>query len=423
MAPQTKNPRESKRAGNAAGSTRRSNPASPSATEQNGAQGNPRLRTQAGSRPRAQANPRLQAKGVQSRMQDGVQDDSSIGSQYGGVAPARAQQKQESNRGAKAIGAAIVAVALLVAVGFVASSHFSNFSLFGQNTYRVALSEERVNSDLGAASLTLPDLSGYQYVSTAAVTGPKYEDVVIGDVEEDADGTASRDVTGTAQYANKSLKISIPISTTYTYNPDSETWEMGEIVQGDAVVKPSAAPSTSYFTGELPALLDAYSSGMAAKYEGAQNDARSELTEEGGKLYVSLMKVDDRTAYTCDLEIDVTWEDGKGWVAAITSAEEDKTTEARPPASMKCSSGDTVTVSGVVSGTAGSRLTLNLDQETELTIDGNRFDTKTLSLLVKMDDGGESILNKHVSVTGSISGDLATQSSPAGIAAASITVG
>lgn len=384
---------------------------------------NPRQRAQAGGRPRAQANPRLQARGEQERSQVGIRDDSPVGAQYGGVAPARAQQKKESNRGAKAIGAAIVAVALLAAVGFVVSSHFSSCGLFGQNSYRVALSEERVNSDLGAASLTLPDLSGYQHVSTASVTGPKYENVVIGDVEESADGTATRKVTGTAQYTNKSLKISIPISTTYTYLPNSETWEMGEIVQEDAVVKPSAAPSTSYFTGELPALLDAYSPGMAAKYEGAQNDAKSELTEEGGKLYVSLMKVDDRTTYTCDLEIAVVWEDDKGWVASIVSADEDKTTEAKPPASMKCNSGDSVTVSGVVSGTAGSRLTLNLDQETELTIDGNRFDTKTLSLLVKMDDGGASILNKHVSVTGTISEDLATQSSPAGIAAASINVG
>lgn len=346
-----------------------------------------------------------------------------MSAQYGTVAPARAQQKREGNRAAKAIGAAIVAIALLAAAGFVISSHFSSFSLFGQNTYRVVLSEDRVNSDLNAANLTLPDLSGYQYVSTASVTGPKYDDLVIGDVEESADGTATRKVTGTAQYTNKSLKVSIPISTTYTYLPNSETWEMGEIVQEDAVVKPLTAPSTSYFTSGLSALLDAYSPGMAAKYEGAQNDAKSELTEEGGKLYVSLMKVDDRTTYTCDLEIDIVWEDGKGWVASIVSADEDKTTEAKPPASLKCSSGDTVTVSGVVSGTAGSRLTLNLDQETELTIDGNRFDTKTLSLLVKIDDGGASILNKHVSVTGTISQDLATQSSPAGIAAASIDVG
>lgn len=384
---------------------------------------NLRQETQVSRRACAQANPRQQARETQKRAQVGTQDDSSISAQYGTVAPARAQQKKEGNRAAKAIGAAIVAIALLAAAGFVISSHFSNFSLFGQNTYRVVLSEDRVNSDLNAANLTLPDLSGYQYVSTASVTGPKYDDLVIGDVEEGADGTATRKVTGTAQYTNKSLKVSIPISTTYTYLPNSETWEMGEIVQEDAVVKPLTAPSTSYFTSGLSALLDAYSPGMAAKYEGAQNDAKSELTEEGGKLYVSLMKVDDRTTYTCDLEIDVVWEDGKGWVASIVSADEDKTTEAKPPASLKCSSGDTVTVSGVVSGTAGSRLTLNLDQETELTIDGNRFDTKTLSLLVKIDDGGASILNKHVSVTGTISQDLATQSSPAGIAAASIDVG
>lgn len=423
MAPQTKNPRENKRAENAAGNTRRQDAASSSASGQRGSQGNPRQRLQGNPRAGSPSRPGTQFPRSNIRPSAAGAPPSQQGAQYGGVAPARAQQKKESNRGAKAIGAAIVAVALLAAAGFVIGSHFSNFSLFGQNTYRVALSEERVSSDLGAANLTLPDLSGYQYVSTAAVTGPKYDDIVISDVEESADGTATRAVTGTAQYTNKSLKVSIPISTTYTYLPASETWEMGEIVQGDAMVKPSAAPSTSYFTGELPALLDAYSPGMAAKYEGAQNDAKSELTEEGGKLYVSLMKVDDRTTYTCDLEIDVTWEDGKGWVAAIASANEDKTTEARPPASMKCSSGDTVTVSGVVSGTAGSRLTLNLDQETELTIDGNRFDTKTLSLLVKMDDGGASILNKHVSVTGTISGDLATQSSPAGIAATSINVG
>lgn len=343
--------------------------------------------------------------------------------QYGGVAPARAQKNQESNRGAKAIGAAIVAIALLAAIGFVASSHFSNFSLFGGSTFRVALSEERVNSDLNNAELTLPDLTGYQYVSTAALTGPRYSDVTIGDVEEGSDDWATRTVSGSAQYTNKSLRVTIPLTVDYTYLPEQETWEMGEIVQGEPLVEPSAAPSTSYFTGELPSLLDAYSPGFAAKYEGCQNDARSELTEEGGMLYVSLMKVDDRTTYTCDLEIEVVWDDVKGWVATITSAKEDKSTTPKPPASLKCNSGDTVTVSGTVSGTAGSRLTLVLDQETELTIDGNRFDTSSLSLLVKMEDGGESILNKHVTVSGTISGDLATQSSPAGIKAASINVG
>lgn len=343
--------------------------------------------------------------------------------QFGGIAPARAQQKKESNRGAKAVGAAIVAIALIAAVGFVASSHFSGFSLFGSNSFRVALSEERVNSDLGNTSLTLPDLSGYQYVSTAALTGPRYSDVLIAEVEEGADGEATRTVTGTAQYTNKSIKVTIPVTVDYAYSPENETWEIGEIVQGEALVEPSAAPSTSYFTGELPALLDAYSAGMAAKYEGCQNDARSELTEEGGMLYVSLMKVDDRTTYTCDLEIEVVWDEAKGWVPAIVSAKEDKNTTPKPPASLKCNSGDTVTVTGTVSGTAGSRLTLNLDKETELTIDGNRFDTSTLSLMVKMEDGGASILNKHVTVTGTISGDLSTQSSPAGIKAASINVG
>lgn len=342
--------------------------------------------------------------------------------QFGGVAPARAQKQKEQNRGAKAVGAAIVAIALVAAVGFMLVSHFGGLGSGGQAVLRVSLSEERVNTDLQQAELTLPDLEGYNYVSTASLIGPRYSEITIGEVERGEDGSSTRAVTTTARYANKSIEVLIPITSVYTYLPESEVWEQGEITQGEPTVAPTNPPSNSYFTSDLSNLLDSYSSGMASKYSGCQTTVESGLTAEGGKIYLSLMKVDDRTTYTCDLEVDVVWDEATGWKATVASANEKKEYDEKPPASLKCNSGDTVTVSGTVAGTAGSRLTLNLDQETELTIDGSRFDTHTLSLVVRMEDGGASILNQHVTVTGSISSSLATQDSPAGVAASSITL-
>lgn len=339
--------------------------------------------------------------------------------QYGGVAPARAQNRPDKIHAKKTIGAAIAAIIIVAIVGVGLFSYLSNSESFNDTPLRVGLSEERVNSDLEQAELTLPDLAGYKYISAASLIGPRYSDIVIGEVEQ-IDGMSTKTVTATARYSNKSIEVLIPVTVVYTYLTEDETWGLGELTQAEATVAPTNAPSQSYFISDLPNLLDSYSAGMSGKYSGCQTTVDSGLSTEGGKLYMSLMKVDDRTTYTCDLELDVVWDETTGWNATVVSATEAKDYDEKPPASLRCNSGDTVTVSGTVAGTAGSRLTLNLDQETELTIDGSRYDTHTLSLVVKMEDGGASILNQHITVTGSISTSLATQSSPAGVAASSI---
>ena len=345
---------------------------------------------------------------------------------FGAVAPARSAKRAEENKGRKvaiAIAGAIAVIALAI-VGVL--SVLGTFDSTAEKAQRVSLTTERVEGDLKNAQVTLPDLSAYKYVSTANLIGPRYDEVIIGDVEEvGGEGDAvMRTVTTTATYKNKSIVVSIPLSIPYLYSPSEETWQMGEILQEEAVVTPAAAPSASTIMADINAIMETVEPGFTARYEGAQTNTVSDLTEEGGTITATLLKVDGRTTYTCELSLTVTWSETEGWMVEPKLLSEDESYDEPPAMMLECSSGDTVQIGGTVrTSDTSARLVLQLDQELELRIDGESHDITELSLSVNLDDDGASLIGKHVSVIGTITTGLSTRTAVAGIAATSITLG
>lgn len=367
-------------------------------------------------------NPRAQRQLPQNRSAQGQPTQAN----YGTVAPARSIKREEQNKGPKIaiVIAGAIAVIALAAVGVI--SLLGTFDSDVQKAQRITLTTERVENDLKGATLELPDLTPYHYISTSSLIGPKYDEIIIGDAEDAGgeDDTVIRMVTTNATYKNKSILITIPISIPYLYSSADETWEMGEIQQGEATVAPSDAPSASTIMADLDTLLGSVDSSLVSKYEGCQVSTTTELTEEGGTIYASLLKTSGRNTHSCELKVTVTWSETEGWVPKAEVLSDETMHDAAPAVKLECSSGDTVQISGTVgTSSSSSRLVLALDQETELIIDGDSHDITELSLDVNLEDNGASLVGKRVSVTGMITTGLSTRTSPAGIAATSITLG
>ena len=345
---------------------------------------------------------------------------------FGAIAPAKSQKRVEKNQGAKAAGALVVAIVLIALAAFGIMRLLGTFDTQVERAQRIALETSRVESDLKNIQPTLPDLTAYRYVSTSNLIGPKFTEATIGDVEETggSDDAVMRNVTTEATYRNKSLLITIPLTIPYLYSDADETWTMGEVTQGEPVIAPSEAPSSSLITADMDALLDSCESGLSARYKGAQVNSTSNLTAEGGTISATLMKVDGRTTHTCNLEISLAWEDGVGWVPTARVVSQDKQVDAAPAQKLECSSGDTVQLKGTVkTSSTSARLVLALDSELELIIDDESHDITELSLDVKLEDNGDSLVGKHITVTGVITTGLSTRTAPAGIAATQIQVG
>lgn len=392
----------------------------------NGQSGNPRAQRKLAQGRPAQGRT-AQIRPAQSRSAQGnPAQDRAAQSSCSTVAPARSFKRPEERKGPKIaiVIAGAIAVLALAAVGIV--SVIGNFNSNVQKAERVTLTTERIESDLKGVTLELPDLEPYHYISTTNLIGPKYADIVIGEVEETggSDDTVVRMVTVNASYKNKSILVTIPLTVAYLYSPAEETWEMGELTQEEATVEPSDAPSASTIMADLDALLEPIGSSVASKYEGCQVSTTSELTAEGGTINASLLKTSGRNTHSAEVKVTVTWSETEGWVAKAELLSDETAHDAAPSTKLECSSGDTIQIKGTVStSSSSSRLVLVLDQETELIIDGDSHDIKELSLDVNLEDDGASLVGKRVTVTGMITTGLSTRTSPAGVAATNITLG
>lgn len=344
---------------------------------------------------------------------------------YGAIAPARSIKRQETNKAPKIAIALAGAIAVIAISAMLVTSVLGSFDSEVQRAQRVTLTTDRVENDIKNIELELPSLESYQYITTTGIIGPKFEEIVIGETEDmgGSDDSVMRTITTVASYKNKSILITVPLTIPYIYSETNETWEMGEIQQGEATVAPSDAPSSSAIMADLDNILGSISSDKASKYDGCQASTTTSLTVEGGTINATLLKTSGRDTYTCELKATVTWSDEKGWVVEADILSEDTIHDEAPAVKIECSSGDTLEIKGTIQRSgSSSRLVLVLDQETELVIDGDSHDIKELSLAVNLEDNGKSLVGKRATIEGTISAGLATKTSPAGVAATNITL-
>ena len=371
---------------------------------------------------------------------------------YGAVEPARAQQPSGRRRG---IVVAIVVVLLFAAAALAAYLFFSpddsaDAPAVGGGQ-RVTLTLPRAQQVLEEAGMAAPDLSQYHYVRTDDLVGPKFENVVVGDPEELTEGgrtLSTRTVTADALFRNKGILITVPVSLPFVYDEENETWRQGELVPGEAVAQPMAAPNAATIVEDLDQVLTAYDPAVGTLFAGAAAKTSSRLTTEGGTITVTMEKDETVTEpnaegqerqllkhHNCTAEITVTWSEQQGWVPAVTKLNDEVSVQdltpeqpgegdgengqggdggqgvdlstvgqegGLPSYGLKCSTGDLVELSGTVAGSPGA-LTFKPEGGLRLTLDGTERDVWSMGLTVSGDVDAASLVGRNVTVVGTIS--------------------
>ncbi len=365
--------------------------------------------------------------------------------------------KKKSNK-AKGIIAIVVAVVVMFGLGLLVG-HF----LPGQSNEpaadsapgdaRIVLSEERVQSNLEAIEMTAPDVSRYSFISsTENLVGPRFSDVVIGDAETLGSGASAktmRTATALATFRNKSVVVTVPVSLSYEFDPEKETWIQGELVTGQQTAQSISAPNAAAIVADLPTMLNQSYPDVANLFVDAATKTTPNLTAEGGSIAVGLTKeteVEGKKYFnSVDVLINVVWNEDYGWEPSIASVGEvvstlvDGETEepeeaeevegdeevvvnnsGRDHYALTCTNGDLVELPGTIVSVNGT-LQLRLDYLLTLSMDGATWDLNDIGISFSREDGGESLVGSHVTVMGTLSTSYASGGAPVGIRAESVS--
>ncbi len=217
----------------------------------------------------------------------------------------------------------VIVVVCIIAIALVVISvAFQPADISDQpaETDTVDLSEETVLTSLNNTDIPAPDLSSYAYVDTEDLTGPRFENISIG--EPFIDGATQqtyRVATVTATYQNNSITASTTLLQRFIYDENTASWTGGDISQGALTVEPTAPLSTSIIEENLPTLLENYDASLAKQFEDCSVILWPSLSTEGGTVRAMLSKTEENETLTCTASINVSWINGKGWDINIDS--------------------------------------------------------------------------------------------------------
>lgn len=328
---------------------------------------------------------------------------------YGQVKPL---QKKRSRKGAIA---AIVVIAAVVIAAVVAAPKIIESMRPDQMLPSTAgpvttLTTKRVSEDLENADIPLPDLSAYSYILTDDLIGPRFSLPDIEDMVQTVSGSNpvySQKITTKATYNNKGIRIIVPISMVYTYNESGQTWVHDEPVLGTPETTPLSAASYEAVLADIDLIIRDYDDAdYKALFRTAEVTSHtSNLTKDGGTIAVGLYAQTESHTASSTATVELTWDNAKGWVAAITEVstperaernlkeeilakeeeekakkeEEEYANEERPQYYIECSSNDVVEFNGKMTK-AGNGYLLTLNDPLRLTLDGKLCYVYTVQL-------------------------------------------
>ncbi|WP_172135134.1 hypothetical protein [Adlercreutzia sp. ZJ473] len=339
------------------------------------------------------------------------------------------QQPSKGVRIAKRAAIAVLVVACMAALAWVAVNvAFKAVDSSLQKKQVTSLSERTALTNLSASLTTAPDLTGFAYVDTANLIGPRIENIVVGEVVEGKPGTdeeATRTVSASANYRNSSIEVVVPVTQPYAFDNDESTWVAGEVTLGQPVVSPLRAPSTAAIEAALPELLRAHDASLADRFAECSVYVSSNMDEKGGTATATLSKTEKNKLVTCDVNLSATWSASTGWQLAVTSAGKVTTSEANASndpgtatMSLECTSGELVELTGTIESIDGV-IVLRTDETIYVSIDGKGVTTNRFCLTSASDDREVSI-DARVTLQGTISAGGSISQAPVTIAVTDI---
>ena len=340
----------------------------------------------------------------------------------------RPKQTSRGARIAMRIGIAIVVVACMAALAVVAvNTAFKAIDSSLSQKQVTSLSERTAQSNLTAALSEPPDLSGFSYIDTSNLIGPRVENIVVGEIMNpgpDSDSDApTRDVSASAAYRNASIEVSVPVVQHYSFDENSSSWIVEGTDLGSPLVSPLRGLSNSAIEAALPELLRAYDSSVADQFEECSISVLSYADETGGTATATLSKTEKNKSYTCDVDLSISWLAALGWQVSITSVgevkQDDATSTANATMSMTCATGDTVELSGTIESADGV-IVLKTSQTISVMLDGKGYTTNQFCL-TSADGEREVSLGASVTLQGTISASGTTSEAPLSISVTKIS--
>ena len=217
----------------------------------------------------------------------------------------------------------------------------------------------------------------------------------------------SQKVTTKATYNNKGIRIIVPISMVYTYDEANETWVHDEPVLGTPETTPLSAASYDAVLADIDLIVRGYEDdNFKALFKTAEATSHtSELTKDGGTIAVGLYAQTETQTAKATITVELTWDNAKGWVPAITEAsapevaernlkqeildkkeeeaakkeEEEYANEERPQYHIECTSSQVVEFEGKMTK-AGNGYVLTLNNPLRLTLDDKLCYVYTVAL-------------------------------------------
>lgn len=244
----------------------------------------------------------------------------------------------------------VICIAALAVVATTVAFRMIDSSL--QQKQTVALSEQTALTSLNSAQVPAPDLTAFALVDGSNLIGPRFESIVVGEIEHQGD-EAYRDVTATASYRNGNISVTAPVTQRFVYDDAAVSWVGGEVEMQTPQVTPLRAPST-YAIGEaLPTLLASYDADLAQRFAEGSTSFETSLDETGGVAIATLSKRDGSQLFECEVTLEVTWSDTSGWQINVKSVGDVRKTALEesvgsPVATLTCSEGDLVELSGTL---------------------------------------------------------------------------
>lgn len=263
-----------------------------------------------------------------------------------------------------------------------------------------------IEEALENANIETPDLSSYKYINTEDLQGPEFKNIAT----EQGRSSNVCNASATANFKNDSITVEQPVSMRFTQN--NNEWVAGEATTSPANVIPTGPADITLLTKDLPVLLTDYKQDLGNQFTNCDIVADDKgLTVEGGTAKFALSKdAGDGTVYKCNVDVNLKWDDNKGWVAEITSVS-DVTTEnsqnsnggnsgsSTPDALLECNTGDLVQVPGIIDY-VNDHILLRTDNFIRVILDGRTYEVHYFELV---DNSMQFTVGAHVEVTGEIS--------------------
>lgn len=234
-----------------------------------------------------------------------------------------------------AIVACVLATLILV-VGAAAYFAFVMTDHTLQQEDLANLSESEVRADLTELRLSPPDLSGFAYVSDAALDGPRFESMSIGAIRYGTvkDGQldpTTRTVTCEARWQNASVLVKRPVSAEFEFVSAAEGWKLSIYTLGETTASPLRPLNMYDLEEDVVPLLRLHDAALGAAFADAHVALTSDLTVDGGTVRAVLTKDAGGEVRECTVNLTVSWSDTQGWQIEVASVTGPATLEGLAP--------------------------------------------------------------------------------------------